>query len=166
MGCTSTRISINMPTKTLPVGLLAAALLCFLAVGCSDNKAGAIAALNQSNIQRLTNLYSAYQAAHSFQGPSDEAALRSYVKVQAPWRLQLMQIDPDKLDELYISERDRQPFKVKYGVVSGPGAVNALVFEQVGLSGKRQIGLNGGTVEEADAARYEKLWGGRSGDSR
>jgi hypothetical protein len=137
-----------------------AILSSLIAAGCSDSTAGAIGALNNDNIKRLTNLYSAYQAAHSFQGPSDEAALRSFVKDQAPWRLKLMQVDPDKLEDLYISERDHKPFKVKYGVVSGPGAVNALVFEQDGLNGKRQVGFNGGTVEEADNAQYKEMWEG------
>jgi hypothetical protein len=136
------------------------ALSIILAAGCSDGTASSIASYNNANIKRLTNLYSSYQAAHSFQGPTDEASLRSFVKDQAPWRLQLMQVDADKLDELFISERDHKPFKVKYGVVSGPGAVNALVFEQQGTSGKRQVGLNGGTVEEADEAQYKEMWEG------
>jgi hypothetical protein len=132
-----------------------------LAEGCSDGTTSAIASYNNANIKRLTNLYSAYQAAHSFQGPTDEASLKSFVKEQAPWRLQLMQVDADKLDDLFVSERDHKPFKVKYGVVSGPGAVNALVFEQDGVSSKRQVGLNGGTVEEADEAQYKEMWEGR-----
>jgi hypothetical protein len=142
-------------------------LTCFIAwaivllAGCSDGTASAIASYNNSNIKRLTNLYSAYQAAHSFQGPSDEASLRSFVKEQAPWRLQLMQVDADKLDNLFISERDHKPFKLRYGFVSGPGAVNALVFEQDGVDGKHQVGLNGGTVEEADEAQWKEMWEGR-----
>ena len=138
-----------------------AILLSLIAAGCSDSKSGAIGALNNENIKRLTNLYSTYQAAHSFQGPADEAALKSFIKDQAPWRLKLMQVDPDKLEDLYISERDHKPFKVKYGVASGPGTVNALVFEQDGLNGKRQVGFNGGTVEEADDAQYKDMWEGR-----
>ena len=138
-----------------------AILSSLIAAGCSDSKSGAIGALNNENIKRLTNLYSIYQAAHSFQGPADEAALKAFVKDQAAWRLKLMQVDPDKLDDLYISERDHKPFKVKYGVVSGPGAVNALVFEQEGVNGNRQVGLNGGSIEEADEAKYRDMWEGR-----
>jgi hypothetical protein len=138
-----------------------AILSSLIAAGCSDSKSGAIGALNNENIKRLTNLYSMYQAAHSFQGPAEEAAFKGFIKDQAAWRLKLMQVDPDKLEDLYISERDRKPFKVKYGVVSGPGAVNALVFEQDGLNGKRQVGFNGGTVEEADDAQYKEMWEGR-----
>jgi hypothetical protein len=138
-----------------------AILSSLIAAGCSDSKSGAIGALNNENIKRLTNLYSTYQGAHSFQGPADEAAFKGFIKDQAAWRLKLMQVDPDKLEDLYISERDHKPFKVKYGVVSGPGAVNALVFEQDGLNGKRQVGFNGGTVEEADDAQYKEMWEGR-----
>jgi hypothetical protein len=129
--------------------------------GCSDNSASAIAAANNSNIKRLTNLYSAYQAAHSFQGPPDEAALKAFVKEQAPWRLQLMQVDPNKIDELFISERDHKPFKVRYNVTSGPGAVNALAFEQEGVGGKRQVCFNGGNIEESDEAQYQQMLDGR-----
>src|SRR5436190_10432313 len=168
MACTSTPISIEiefskpMATERNKITCLTCiiALSIILAAGCSDGTASSIASYNNANIKRLTNLYSSYQAAHSFQGPTDEASLRSFVKEQAPWRLQLMQVDADKLDELFISERDHKPFKVKYGVTSGPGAVNALVFEQQGVSGKRQVGLNGGTVEDADEAQYKEMWEG------
>jgi hypothetical protein len=129
--------------------------------GCSNGNASAIAAANNSNIKRLTNLYSAYQGAHSFQGPPDEAALKSFAKQQAPWRLELMQIDPNKIDDLFISERDHQPFSVRYKVTSGPGAVNALIFEQHGNGGKRQVCLNGSAVEEVDDSQYHEMWEGR-----
>jgi hypothetical protein len=33
--------------------------------------------------------------------------------------------------------------------------------EQDGVNGKRQVGLNGGTVEEADDAQYKEMWEGR-----
>jgi hypothetical protein len=129
--------------------------------GCSDGNASAIAAANSSNIKRVTNLYSAYQAAHSFQGPPDEAALKSFAKQQAPWRLQLMQIDPNKIDDLFISERDHQPFDIRYNVTSGPGTINALVFEHQGGGGKRQVCLNGSAIEEVDDAQYREMWEGR-----
>jgi hypothetical protein len=148
-------------TNRLVLGIVIALAVLVAAAGCSDHSASTIAAYNNANIKRLTNLYSAYQAAHSFQGPPDEASLKAFVKEQAPWRLELMQIDVNKVDDLFISERDHKPFKVKYGVTSGPGAINALVFEQDGVSGQRQVGVNGGTVEEADAEKYKQMWEGR-----
>jgi hypothetical protein len=148
-------------SHTRLVAFTATVILVASLAGCSDGNANAIAAANNSNIKRLTNLYSAYQAAHSFQGPPDEAALKSFAKQQAAWRLQLMQIDPNKIDDLFISERDHQPFSVRYSVTSGPGATNPLVFEQQGSGGKRQVCLNGSAVEEVDDAQYREMWEGR-----
>jgi hypothetical protein len=131
--------------------------------GCStDHSVEAIAALNSSNIQKLTNLYSAYQASRYGPGPKDEAELKRFAKEEmGAYHLGLMHIDPNNLDTLFVSDRDHKPFKVRYGVNGGPGVVNALVFEEEGVGGKKQVGLNGGTVMEVGDSQYEEMWSGK-----
>ena len=68
-----------------------------------------------------------------------------------------MQVDPGNLDALFVSDRDGQPFVVRYGVSGGLGATDAVIFEQQGRNGKRQVGFTDGTVEEVDSARYDQL---------
>ncbi len=62
-----------------------------------------------------------------------------------------------------MSERDRLPFRIRFGVdtrVRGPAL--PVVFEQEGRDGRRQVGFTGGATEEVDAATYESLWTGDS----
>jgi hypothetical protein len=140
------------------------ALLSILALvwdgGCADRVTAETAAKNDSNIKRVVNLYWGYQFLNGWRGPKDEQALRDFVKEgKLPAKnFQMMGIDPAKLDSIFISERDGQPFKVKYGVGGGIGSVTPIVFEQVGVSGKRQVGFTTPIVETVDEARYNELW--------
>jgi hypothetical protein len=95
---------------------------------------------------------------HSSQGPKDEAAFKGYIQNDMPaHRLEMMQIDPNNLDALFVSERDQQPFRVRYSVGGGAGWVVAVVFEQQGIDGQKQVGFTDGSVESADENRYRAL---------
>jgi hypothetical protein len=149
----------------------ARAIACYLAmvlttallflIGCSsDNVASVVAAKNSTNIKRVRNLYEAYMQAHG-NGPVDEAHLKEFItKEMAPQTLKLMTIDPAKVDEMFISERDGKPFKIKPGLRWGyPGSPNpAVVFETEGRGGNRQVAFGYGNVEDCDEAKYNELW--------
>jgi hypothetical protein len=140
------------------VAVLAAGL-----VGCTDETATQIAAMNTSNIQRVSNLYAGFQNMKNPQGPKDEADFKGFVKAYAPDKLQAMGIDPSNPEAVFVSERDGQPFKVRYKVGGGRGSVAPVVFETVGKDGKKQVGFTGGKVEEVDDATYQKYWSGKGG---
>ena len=134
--------------------------------GCSGNRiASQVAAMNDANIKRLVNLYTAYQSVHGWQGPKDENVLKSFVTSRGiPERnLEMMGIDPNIVDNVFKSDRDGKPFKVRYGVTGGRGVSDAIVFEDQGINGKKMVAFNGPLVEEVDDAEYKKLWeyGGR-----
>jgi hypothetical protein len=134
-------------------------------VGCGDPRASEVAAMNDSNIKRVVNLYGAFQVTHAWHGPKDEGELRDFVAGHGlpDKNFEMMGIDPKNLEAAFVSERDRKPFKVRYGVTGGPGAVAALVFEEDGVNGKRNVAFNGPFVEEVNANRYNDLWEGRGG---
>lgn|SRR5262245_8401224 len=129
--------------------------------GCSRDYSAQVTAMNGSNIQRLANFYAVYQASRGGQGPKNEGDLKTFVQGHTVEVLQLMGIDPNNRDAIWISERDHKPFKVRYGVDSPFGARAAVVFEQDGVAGKRQVCFNDSKFEEADEARYKELWEGR-----
>jgi hypothetical protein len=142
-------------------GMVAAVFLAGLA-GCSGDKtAEAVAAMNTSNIQRLSNIYAAFQNYKGGRGPKDEAEFKAFIKDFDPNKLKMMGIDPDNLDAVFTSERDGKPLKIRYQVGGGRGAVVPVVFEQDGKGGKRQVGRTGGKVEEVDDATYQQLWAGK-----
>jgi len=132
--------------------------------GCRGNSGPAmIAANNDTNLKRLGTLYGFFQLRNDLRGPRDEADFRAFIAAQDASRLALAGISQASVDVLFVSERDRLPFRIRYGVdtrVRGPAL--PVVFEQEGLAGRRQVGFTGGATEEVDAASYELLWSGDS----
>lgn len=151
--------------RTLAFGA-SAALLVALSAGCSrDPTADKVAAMNTSNLQRVTNIYEAFQNVKSGGGPKSEADLKQFIREYDPSKLAMMKIDVNNLDALFTSERDSKPFKVRYGVGGGRGSVAPVVFEQDGVAGKKQVGFTGGKIEEVDDATAAQLWTGKRPDA-
>ena len=141
----------------LSVGLLVIGL-----GGCSsDRTAEEVAALNKSNIQRVANLYAAHQVYKGGRGPKTEAEFKEFITAFDAEKLKMMGVSSGDLGGLFTSERDGKPFKVKYGVGGGRGSVDAVVFEQDGAGGTRQVGYTGGKVEDVDSSTYQQLWAGK-----
>ena len=128
--------------------------------GCGRNSGGEmIAANNDTNIKRLGTLYGLFHLRNGLRGPRDEAEFKAFIAAQDPARLALAGIRPASLDTLFVSERDRLPFRIRYGLdtrVRGPAL--AVAFEQVGREGLREVGFTGGAVQQADASAYDVLW--------
>ena len=125
--------------------------------------ADAVAKANATNIQRLTNLYLAYQTDKAWVGPPDEAKFKEFLHAFNPDKLKRIGIDPASIDALFVSDRDGQPFKVRYGVKGNVmGSFEPVVFESVGVDGKRQVGCLDMSTREVDDAEYEGLWSGKT----
>lgn len=133
--------------------------------GCSgDPVAQEVAGMNKTNIQRLANVYAAHQTFRGGQGPKDEAEFKSFIKEAKELddgKQKMMGIDKNNLDQLFVSERDGKPFKIRYKVGGGRGSVDAVVFEAEGKEGKKQVAYTGGKVEEVDDASYQQMLAGK-----
>ena len=142
-------------------------LVPFLAAlaGCGrDTTAKEVAAMNTSNIQRVANLYSAFQTYKGGRGPATEAEFQEFITQFDKEKLQMMGVNAGDLAGLFTSERDGKPFKVRYNVYGGRGAVAPVVFEQDGKNGKRMVAFTGNAkVEEVDESTYKDLWAGKAG---
>jgi hypothetical protein len=138
----------------------AGAIFLTMLVGCSGDKTAAqVGAMNKSNIQRLANMYSAFQNQKSGRGPNDATEFKGFIKDFDPANLTMRGIDPNKLDALFTSERDSKPFKIRYQVGGGRGSVSPVIFEEVGSEGKKQVGFTGNSkVEDVDDTTYAQLW--------
>jgi hypothetical protein len=130
--------------------------------GCSQNNSShaAVAAANDSNVKRLSNLYQSFASRHGWRGPKDEAEFKEFIRNFPAHRLEMMGVGPDQLDTLFVSEIDGQPFQVKYEIKSGLGAVIPVVFEQQGEGGKRMVGFTNGSVQVADESLVRQLLDG------
>src|SRR4051812_18079888 len=60
-------------------------------LGCKrDRTAEQVGELNKSNIQRVSNMYAAYQNMKGSGGPKDEADLKAWIKEYDPNKLAMM----------------------------------------------------------------------------
>jgi hypothetical protein len=145
---------------SLPI-LSALSLAACVLVGCggSVDPSAAVAAANSTNIQRLTNLYQAYQSENGWVGPADDASLKEFIRGLPPNTLTRIGIEPGNVDAIFVSERDGQPFKFRYKVVgSMMGSTEPVVFESEGVDGKRMVGFLNMTQRDVDSAEYESLF--------
>jgi hypothetical protein len=136
-------------------------LLGGMLVGCSSrtDPDSAIASVNETTLQRLANLYFTYQSKHEWRGPANEAEFKSFLRGYNPRKLTRIGIDPNAIDDLFISERDGQPFKIRYGVVgSAMGSAEPVVFESTGDGERRLVGFLNMQQREVDEAEYNALW--------
>ena len=136
-------------------------LLCASVLGCTAeiDPNEALARVNDTNIKRLSNLYFTYQTKNNFKGPKNEEEFKKFLKSYNPKKLSRIGIDPTQIDGLFSSERDGQPFKIRYSVPGSPkGSSSAVVFEAEGVDGKRRVGFLNMTQREVEEAEYENLW--------
>jgi hypothetical protein len=141
----------------LPLMAIAACILC----GCSGgvDPETAVAQSNSTNLQRVANLYLAYQNENGWVGPPDEATFKKYISGFPTKMLARIDVDPNNMDGLFTSERDGQPFKIRYKVVGNMmGSAEPVVFESVGVDGKRMVGTLGMVQMEVDSAEYDSLF--------
>lgn len=157
---------MSMPAKTVRLLLLVSFLAIPLLSGCGGRGSSAdqmVAANNDTNVKRLGNLYGFFHLKNQFRGPKDEAEFKKFIGEQDAARLKLAGITSSDVSNLFVSERDKQPFKIRYGVntqLRGPSL--AVIFEADGADGKRQVGFTGGSMEEVDTSRYDELFSGRA----
>lgn len=128
--------------------------------GCGGSNLPELADLNNSNIRRVHSVYKMYMKAHDFKGPKNEAELKQHCAEDntAKVLIERMGLDPTQLDDIFISERDGEPFKIRWGLSGLPD--HAIVFESVGVEGKRMVALS--KPRELEAAEYEGYWTGKT----
>jgi hypothetical protein len=136
-------------------------LLTGLLSGCSGrtDPDSAIAGVNRTNMQRLANLYFTYQSQHEWRGPATEAEFKSFLHGYNLHKLERIGVDPNALDSLFVSERDGQPFKIRYGVLgSAMGSSAPVIFEATGDGKRRMVGFLDMQQREVDESEYDTLW--------
>jgi hypothetical protein len=135
--------------------LLVAAVL--VMAGCANPDADSTAA----KLQKIGNFYGPYCVAHGLRGPASEAEFRAYIRSCPALQLQTLDVSPDNLDPLFKSDRDQQPFILRYGLslAGSGGKANKQVFayEQTGKSGKRLALYTTGKVAMLDDAALQEL---------
>ncbi len=126
-------------------------------VGCGSG-VKTVADLNNTNIMRLHSAYKIYMNSNSMRGPKSEEELKEFLTSNntAKALLKRMNITPEDVPGFFVSERDNQPFKVRWGL--NGVADHAIVFEDTGIDGMRMVALS--KPRELDDSEYEGYWSG------
>ena len=136
------------------------------AAGCTQaDKAKDLAAeLNKTNIQKVSNAFSLYGNMNNFKSPKSKEELIEYIKTGdgLEYSLDVMGIDKDKFQDMFVSSVDGEEFIIRYkSRVSAMGGGVPIAFEKTGVDGIRRVGLSNGKVIEADDKTYERLMKGK-----
>ena len=131
--------------------------LILLFAGCGDGLP-TLRDLNDTNIRRLHSCYKIYMNGNSLTGPESKEELLEYLNTDltAKVLLKRMDLNPDEISNVFVSERDGQPFKIRWGLKGIQD--HAIVFESEGIDGKRMVAFS--RPRELDAAEYDGFWSG------
>ena len=138
-------------------------LLCISAVsvGCGSgfDVNSEVQKMNSNNAQRLANLYQHYQRKHQGIGPKDESKFKSFISEVNPVLLERIGVSAGSIDQLFTSERDGQPFFVRYGLKGNDrGPAVPTVFEEEGVDGKRLVACTQMVTKEVENdSEYQDL---------
>lgn len=135
--------------RSVPILLLVSFFIAGCA-GCREKNENAIKQ-ETSRVRLLTALH-ALATSKLGHRPRD---MQEFKQTIAKLSVTTEKLRVDSIDELFVSERDGQPLVVTYG--STPLASDVVVYEQIGLNGKRQVGHKIGMVEEVDEAQFKDL---------
>jgi hypothetical protein len=145
----------------------AVAAVLLLAAGCGGDKSTKLLQeLNDSNIKRVSMLYTVFQGQHGMRGPKDENELKDFISSQGPRALERIGVSLDELESLFLSERDNEPFKIRYGLkTNARQSPVPIVFETVGVDDKFMVAFSGFVCKEVDKAKYDQLWEGEEDEA-
>jgi hypothetical protein len=154
------RSTIKYGARVIAAAFFGAISMTAGCVGSSAENAAisAVHSRNDSNIKRAANLYYSYWIAYNGAGPKDQQALEGYAKAMPAEQTEWMGVDRANPGATFVSERDHKPFKVRWNIPGDRYKIDALVFEDEGVGGKRMVGFSGSHVESVDANRYDDLW--------
>lgn len=144
---------------------MACLLLIQLGCGGATTPEAAMQAANDSNAKRLSNLYLMIQmkSAPKFEGPKDEAEFKATIKETPSETLSPMGVSASDVDSLFVSERDGEPFEIRYGLKGSPyGSSDPVIFEKTGVDGKRTVAFLNVSAREVDADEYQQLLDGKA----
>ena len=142
---------------------------CVWCAGCgSGNPQAAAKAVvrryNDTNGKRLANFYGQYQS-EFLSGPKDEKSLKQFIAGKPDSALEEMGVKADGVDGLFVSERDNQPFWIRYGLKRPAGGRQAVVFESQGVGGKSMVIFSGPKEVEVPLAELDAYKKGEKDES-
>jgi hypothetical protein len=134
------------------------ALIMAMSFGCRSQTASQNIGRETSRLRLLVNLYQT-AARGAGRMPKNEQELKQLIHAMRPELLDriLTAGDVKSVDELFVSERDSQPYVIFYGGQPKGVANDLIAYERTGASGKRYVGYGLGIVSEEDEEHFTQL---------
>lgn len=142
-----------MLIRTTPISMLfVLGLAVSLFLGCTGSSQQA-----QKQTSHLRTLLSMFNSAASQMGrpPKSEEELKGFIQEKGAKVLERLEIAG--VDELFLSERDGQPFVVLYGRKPQGVRRDVVAYEQTGVDGIRHVGFDLGMIEDVDEEKFREL---------
>ena len=123
-------------------------------VGCGSGQTETARQQESSHLRALIGLhrYATTQLGHR---PTSEGEFKEFISNRAQAMLETLKVQ--NVDELFISERDNEPFVVMYGQQPPGVAPDVVAFERTGVDGKRLVGFGLGMIQEVGEEKFSEL---------
>ena len=135
-----------------PLNLLAVVAL--IASGCNSNVTGGANKQERSRLKPLVVLYASATGALNHP-PQSEGEFKKYIASQKGRMLDVLHVE--NAEELFISERDGEPYVVSYGPPANGKPREVIAHEKVGVDGTRMVGYATGVVVELDEEHFREV---------
>ena len=114
---------------------------------------------NKTNVAKVSTCFKIYASRNGEAPESQEQLVAFLSEERVAKNLERLGVDPLGLDEIFISERDGEPLKIRWGTKWNPDLSIPVAFETVGVDGVRLVGADV-VIEVSDDSEYEELWQG------
>lgn len=115
---------------------------------------------NKMNVAKVSTCFKIFASRNNNKTPESEEQLVAFMKEERVAKnLERLGLDVDKLDSIFVSERDGEPLKIRWGAKWDPESSTPVAFEAVGVDGVRLVGADV-VLEVSDDDEYEELWQG------
>lgn len=123
----------------------------------------------RENGRRLAAFYSRFMSSptkpvsgpNGFSGPKEESELRSFIAASPSAALEEMGIKSAEAAELFMSERDGLPFRVRYGLKGSLSTTYVVLCEAKGVNGHVKVFWIDGSSAEVAADKAEAYMQGK-----
>lgn len=138
------------------LGLL---LLATVLVGCTSQEVKRTQEAENSHLRWLLRLYALASDQAQGRPPKSEESFKQFISgMDAGARDRLLAgAGVSSTDELFVSERDGQPYVIIYGKPARKMDGGIVAYEQQGVNGLRFVGRRVGAVEEVDDQQFKVM---------
>lgn len=151
-----------MKINTLSKCLCAAILICIAGCSSSAEKAAQdFLELNKTNVAKVRTCFILYAYRNQMEAPKNQEELLEFLESgKVDRNLKRAGINPEAIDQIFVSERDGQPLKIRWGSKLSQSGDSPIAFETTGVGGVRLVAADK-IIEAATDEQYDRLWSGK-----